>query len=273
MSEEDLYQFQKEITAFQSEIDYYIEDILSEIDRKEKREYIRSLAFSSSDIFPKRNYKPMLTFPFITKQLYLSHSNGELLSELMSFTLTFIEYYDIVDDLIDGDVIDSYKKNVLIGKELLQSLLVQQLTRLEDSVIDYYCRNIMPMWGGDMEELRSKPSRKRYLEIVGKQANIFSTIAGIVSIISESGEFGLEKAEKFGDVYFKFDQFILDGEQYKAGDPDPWNAWNLLPEEEVRELISGWQETLEILVTDLPEKRAQLLRPLIAIDIESWNPS
>jgi hypothetical protein len=81
----------------------------------------------------------------------------------------------------------------------------------------------------------------------------------------------VEAAAAFGRSYFRAEQLLLDGEQYADGDPDPWNAWDLMAHEDVLGRLRSTADELDRFLKESinPDQR-RALQPLVAVDLNTW---
>jgi hypothetical protein len=181
------------------------------------------------------------------------------------------EYYDIVDDIFDGDVAEGSEAEVFATKEFLRPVITRLITRLPDNIVEYWSRMAFRTVESFTDELLQEPNAEMYLQIVNKQSELYAVNTGLAAVISDQDDQTIQEAERIGELFFKFDQFLLDGYQADADDPDPWNAWYLMSEESALEQLRTWQRQLEKYLDTLPDAHSDLVRPLIAVDIEAWH--
>lgn len=259
------------IESFSEELDDHVETVLGEVDREFIRSQLESLVFSPNGALPKRGTRPACRLSFVARELYLSYDpEGTQLEEFVQFALVYLEYYDIVDDIFDGDVAEGTEAEVFATLEALQPLLVRHVHRLGGEAVSYWTDHAIRMVQCFLDELRQQPSASAYLDILEDQAEHIGLLTGIAAIVAGEDPATVESAETFGKHYFKFEQFLLDCRQHATDDPDPWNACRLTSEREVFELLSVWQSEMNAFLDDLPPERAENLRPLVGLDLETW---
>lgn len=116
-----------------------------------------------------------------------------------------------------------------------------------------------------------EPSAPVYEEVLERQADLFGGITGLCAVASPDDAAPVQAAERVGQAFFAFEQLLLDGEQYSPGQDRSWNAWRLLSEDDVYELIGHWHDEFRSAIEEFPEEQRTRLRPLTAIDFEVWE--
>ncbi|MFC3957917.1 hypothetical protein [Halovivax cerinus] len=251
-----------------------VSDVLSEIDQPELRRQIRHVAFQSTEALPKRSSRPTVVIHHLVEQLFLSYDpDGDSLDQVLRAAVIAMEYYDIVDDVIDGDVRAGHELDVLVTNELLFPLFVRHIGRLGQPATDYWSERAVRTVGSLVVEYSSEPSAETYRTLVDRQSYLFGSMTGLGAVAAGAGQADVERAEQIGRTYFTYDQFRLDLRQYEGGDDDPWNLWRLCGDDEATGMIVAQRAEFERLIEPLPDDRRRLLRPLVATDIESYRAS
>lgn len=270
LSEERVRAVERDLRELRTRLGYHVEAILEDVESDVLRNQLRQVAFSSNEMLPKRHRRPTVEIHHLVEQLHLAYGSDDATGDkLIRFTLAVQEYYDISDDLIDGDVAEGSETEVLVTNELLLPLVIRYLGRLGDDAVAYWPRHAFRMASSFADELLSDPSPEAYLDLVDKQSELFSAVTGLVAIATDCSDARVERAEAIGAAYFKHEQFLLDLEQYDADDADPWNAWHLFPADEATEHVRNWQDEVLELTDDLPDEHAERVRPLVAVDVDA----
>lgn len=253
----------------------HVSAVLAEVEDETLRTQIRFVAFEPNDALPKRRHHPPTgKIQYLVEQLYLScDPEGDRVDDLLRATTVAHEYYDIVDDVIDGDVADGSELEVFVTNELLGPLLVRLLGRLGPEAVDYWSARTLRAVGSFVAELSGEPSADAYRDLVERQSNLFGSVAGLSAVVAGADEASVERAATAGRAYFQYEQFLRDLYQYERDDPDPWNAWRLLSESEALAYVSERRMTFERSIADLPAERERLLRPLVATDLDAFRES
>lgn len=256
---------------FETLVNEYVEDLLAEIERDLVREQIQLLVFTPNDVLPKRETRPHLKGTFFTDQLYRAHAETtEDAEDLLKFALVHQEHWDVADDVFDGDVTSGAGPEVYLTSQALQPLLVRLLGRLGDDAVSYWTGRTTRMISGWFEELRKEPSRDAYATILDRHAEYYGALTGLAALIAGGDKSTVADAEQVGRTYFKFEQVLLDVDQHREGDADPWNAWQVMSEEEVLRFVHEWRGDITAYLAGLPDVQGARLRPLVNFDVKTW---
>lgn len=270
VSDRKMAMTERELDEFSDRIQQNVERILEESETDRIRNYLKNYAFTPNDALPKRSVRPTIRIPYLSEQIYLSHNPSEAdVDTLVQFVIVKNEYYDITDDIFDGDVSAGSEPVVYVTNELLTPVLTRLAHRLGDDAVSYWTANTSRMVCCFLDELQYEPSKDTYLDILEKQSHLYGICTGLAS--ASAGGDAVEDAEQFGKLFYKFEQFCLDAVQRDGSDPDPWNAWRLMDDEEVLNYLNSWQTGLNKYLDKLPKDRANKMRALIALDLESWH--
>ncbi|RQG94947.1 hypothetical protein [Natrarchaeobius oligotrophus] len=120
------------------------------------------------------------------------------------------------------------------------------------------------------QELQYEPSADIYLDILDHQSELFGVITGLAAVLAGEDSTRVKKAEQLGKHYYKYEQMLLDKEQYETAEHEPWNAWHLMSTETVIKYLRAYQSNIRTLCDELPTKQARLVCSLVALDIEAW---
>ncbi|WP_459193957.1 hypothetical protein [Halosimplex sp. J119] len=246
-----------------------IREILEGIESELVREQIRTVAFNTSSALPKRQQRPTVKIEFVTEQLASAlGATREEIDRLHKFTLVKQEYYDIADDLLDGDVEGRREPEVYLTNECLLIVLIERLSALGEQAAEYWSRNAETLIEAPFTELLADPEFEPYLDILDKQARLYGLVTGLSAIVA--GEPDRKGAfEDLGRTYYRYEQLLLDLHQYERTDSEVWNAWTLTDEERVLSLIKDYEWELRDGLRTLPDDRYELLLPLVAADVEA----
>lgn len=249
-----------------------VTELLEVIDEPEIRRQVRYVAFEASDALPKRRTRPTVIVHHVVEQFYRGYaSDTDRLGDLLSTSVAAMEYYDIVDDVIDGDVAAGHEVEVVVTNELLMPLFVRALGRLGQEAVEYWTDQSLRTVGSFVMELSSEPSAENYRELLDRQAHLFGSVTGLAAVAAGAVEEDVERAAAAGRAYFRYDQILLDFRQFVQDDDDPWNAWTLLDEESTRSYLDRQRSTFERHVETLPEEHRRLLTPLVAVDVDEFR--
>lgn len=245
-----------------------LEDLLAEIERPTLRARVRRLAFEPNEALPKRSRRPNVTVAFLADGVYRSYADTDEGSKaLLQFAAVVHEYYDLFDDLFDGDVDAGYEAEVLGTMQVMMPLVVRLLDRLGGDAAAYWSERAIALMGGPFGELTADPSPSAYLEVVDHQSELFGFVTGVAAIAAGTDDEAVDRAAALGRACFAFEQFALDLEQYH-GDDDRWNAWALLPETAAASELRSRRDAIESLAGQLPGDAGRTIADCFAVDLE-----
>ncbi|WP_155120738.1 hypothetical protein [Haloarcula sp. K1] len=270
LSDAELDYFSEMYNSFDHKIRQFADEITEELPSETASSQVAAIAFSPNDALPKREARPTRRIAYLAEQLYLAQEdNDDHLAPLLKFTILMQEYYDITDDIIDGDVAAGSEANVFLTLQYLMPALTKYLTRIGVNTTAYWSEQAIQMVDCFRDELVSEPSPEVYLDLLEKQALLYSTVTGLCGLISGGDAALVNRYETIGNLYFKHEQLLLDGYQF-GEESYPWNAWELLPEEEAMTLFKELRTELNTALDILPASRRKRVRPLISIDVSTW---
>lgn len=245
-----------------------IEGLLDEIEIEPLRRQLHAVVFMENEVLPRRRHRPKLETAHLVDQLYKVYANDyEPPEALIQFSIVAAEYYDILDDLVDGDVDAGRESEILLTSQLLMPLIVRLLKRLDADATAFWTTRAIELIEAPLTELVEEPSAEVYLDIVDRQATLYGFLTGVSAITGGASRTGIDRAESIGRTYYKFEQLLIDRSQADG----KWNAWELMYDADVLDKLFELQTDLERLVGDLPQRRAEQIYALAAIDLNEWN--
>lgn len=229
---------------------------------------VYDLSFAQNDVLPRRGRRPDLHSAVLAD----AAADAVGLEEdvhLLAFTVAIQEYYDLLDDVVDGDVPDGREGAVQIVAQTLLPLAVGRLARLGDDAVAYWSRAATELIAAPHAESRQTPSADAYLELLDRQSVLFGFVPGVAAVAAGRDDGDVERAEALGRAVYRFDQLLRDYEQHASGDDDPWNAAALLGAEEVfAELESARADVVDY-TSGYEDPARRRLRALVAVDLAS----
>lgn len=248
----------------------HVETLLTELDSEAAGGLVYELAFKPGEALPKRSERPKLDSALLAEQVYLQHDpGGARLEQLLEWTVATQEYFDMLDDLVDGDVREGRRGEVVLATQLLLPLVVRRLERLDATA--YWCSETTRLLEAPLEELRSEPSAAAYRDALEAQAALYGVTAGIAALAGGADEAGLERAAAVGEAIYQHTQVVLDYEQFLAGHAERWNAGTLFDDEAaVLAFLRDRRAEVSRLVESYDDARAVRLRGLVALDVDAW---
>jgi hypothetical protein len=241
----------------------HVETILkTELDSETARKYVYGLAFKENDVLPKRDRRPKPGTAFQADQIHRIHGGDEeTRATLVQFALVVAEYYDVVDDVVDGDVKPGHEREALLVAQLLMPVLARLLHRLGDDAVEYWTREATALVEAPLihESADGEPTGEAYLDLLERQASLRSSITGLAAVVAGADGDAVERAENVGTAVHKLMQFATDLAQYES-DNDPWNAVALFEETAYFEQLRSLRDELDEALSAYPDEYACRMR-------------
>lgn len=271
VSQVDERRFWEEFGLLEKQLHKYEKRLVQNIDDPATQHQIQFIAFTPTELLPKRDQRPTIEINYLIKHIYLSYgSNKKELETALAASIGAMEYYDIVDDLVDGDVKDGHEVEVIVTNELLMPLFVRLLGEVGDQAVIHWADHAGQTVESWVAEMSSEPSLSSYRELIEQQSHLYGSVAGLAAIAAGADDTVVERATAIGQTYFQYEQLLLDLLQWKKSDSDPWNAWALADSCEARKWVDNKRSTFESLIEPFPADRRQLLSPLVATDVSTF---
>ncbi|MFC4408161.1 hypothetical protein [Haloarchaeobius iranensis] len=263
---------EQELAAYREELRFRsldaVEALLADVESDAAREQVYELAFDPSRALPKRSQRPKLETLALAEQLYLAHDpDGTDLATVCEFTVAVTEYYDIADDLVDGDVAPEDEDCVFLVLQVLLSLFVERLGRLGGDVVAYWSRRARRLTGAPFGERRQEPSLAAYLDILDLQAGLFGFVTGVSALAAGAADDAVARAERVGRRYYRCEQFVVDCRQHGREAGEPWNLYRFVDADEAASLLAAERSALAAHLEGLPAERRERIRSLFAVDV------
>ncbi|MDS0260074.1 hypothetical protein NDI56_11785 [Haloarcula sp. S1CR25-12] len=228
----------------------------------ETRQYVYRLAFKGNDVLPKRDRRPKPTTAFQADQIHRIHGGDEETRQtLLQFAIIVAEYYDIVDDVIDGDVKPGHEREAIVALQFLMPVLVRLLHRLGDDAVEYWTWEATELVECCVHEPTAdeKQTEAGYLDLLEEQALLRSSITGLAAIVAGADDEEIARAEEVGRTVHKLMQFTTDLNQY-GSDDDPSNAVALFDKEAFSGQYQQFKDELDETLAAYPEDYASQMR-------------
>lgn len=101
----DREQFETHFRDLRDRVLEEVEALLVDLDDDHLAQNVYETAFTDGEVLPKRTQRPSLEPVLLAEQVFRHHGgDAEALGPLIRSTVVIQEYYDMVDDLVDGDV-------------------------------------------------------------------------------------------------------------------------------------------------------------------------
>jgi len=265
--------FEEEVTAFEGRAEEAIDELLATVDPDPARRQLDRIVFSANSVLPKRERRPgrvSLLSAYLVEQVHAEYGDDpERRRLLVQFALTVAEYADIVDDLVDGDVDPDRETEVLLTLQVLWPLLTRLLARLGERETLYWTDQATLLVGAPVTERTSEPTAESYRALVAEQSTLFGFVTGLAAVAAGADDESIARAERLGELFFEYTQFLLDCEQYDGA--ERWNALAVSSPAAVAEQLREWRTAFETELSHLSEERARRVRPLVAVDLAAWE--
>lgn len=232
---------------------------------------VYDLAFSPSDALPRRERRPDLHSAVLADAAADAHGLAERERQLLlEFTLAIQEYYDLLDDVVDGDVAEGHAGEVQVVAQALLPMATARLGELGSEAVAYWSARALELVSAPHVEARSEPGVEAYRDLLDRQSVLFGFVPGVTAVAAGSDEAGVERAEALGRAVYLHGQLARDVEQHRAGDDDPWNAAALEGERAVLDRLTELRREVSELADDYPEPASTRLSALVALDVDGW---
>jgi hypothetical protein len=248
--------------------------ILAHIGARELRELSYRLAFKPNAILPKRLNRPQLTLAHVTEQLYDVYApNDAHRGALLQLSILVLEYYDMLDDLVDGDVAAGHELEVVLVSQLLMPLIMRSLGELGPAAINHWTMRCLDMVESLYLEKRRPKSWDAYLRSLEKQAHGFGFVTALPAIVNDRPNSEILRAERIGQLAYLYSQLYLDLQQRDRDDESNWNAAHFRTQEEIVTLMAEHQRGIFELTEPFPAMARMLIRGTFALDLRDFSES
>jgi hypothetical protein len=272
LSEEKQRRFDRHVSQLFDHLLDQVKYLLEDIDSLELREQTYRLAFKPNDILPKRLTRPQILIAHLSDQVYLALADDDSHRDtILQFAILVQEYYDMLDDLVDGDVAPGHEADVVGVSQLLMPIVVRRLNRIGPRAIDYWTSRAMEMIESLYLETSKEKSLEHYLEALDKQSFFFGYATGVAAIAAGADDDALQRAEEIGRYGYRYGQFALDLFQEGEELGDNWNATHFLSREEILEYMAEWRDELDARLEPYPDEHAELVRAMFSTDLTRWR--
>jgi hypothetical protein len=248
-----------------------VDELLSTVPFDPLATQVEALAFSPSDALPKRRQRLKPDLAHIVEQLALGHDiDNQQRRLLLQFTILMAEYYDIFDDVADGDVTDGRMAEVVSTWQIMFPLAVKLLNDLGPAAVEFWVPRAMGLMEAPLAECQLSEDAAVYDDIVTRQSDMFGFVTGLPAVVADADTDAVERDERIGQLYYQYEQLLLDCEQQ---DGESWSVDQFESETAVVGRLEEIEREADDLLASLPEERASLLEPLFAVDLEVWRRS
>lgn len=263
--------FLKQQGNFEERLTRCVSDLLSEIPIELLSEQVDQIAFTGNSALYKRPIRMKSDLGLLVDQLAQAFEiDGNDRETLLKLTLSTHEYYDILDDLIDGDVSAEARQEVLATWQVLAPLNALLVHRLETEAVAFWSDRTMGLMECFLSEGAAPCTAENYKQIVERQSDLFGCVTGLPPVVGGLPDRKVHLCEQIGQDLFKIQQFLADAEQHREEDGEQWNAWELYSQTEFQNEILTWKSEAMERVDELPSRQAEMIEVLFAINVEEW---
>lgn len=251
-----------------------VEALLREIPSDALRDMLYGVAFQANDALPKRATRPKVENALLVASVYRAHAHdGEALDTLLEFTVAVTEYYDIADDLFDGDVVAERTGETFLAMHLLVPLFVRRLGWLGADAACYWADHATTLIEAPYVEHRSDPTFDAYVRSLERQGELFGFATGLAATVAGVDRDCVERARRLGNAYYAYEQLLVDRRQFEQDDGDSWNAWHLASESTVCDALLRHRREATDCLEQYPREQRQAVSSLFAHDLDEIRDS
>lgn len=258
----------------QSRLLAHIDGLLDEVHPEVMRQPIYETAFKASETLDKRHRRPKTEVACLVEQIYTEYSQSNTPPDaLLTISVIQPEYYDIFDDSIDGDVPSDKIEEVVLITQTLMPIMTQAVNELGDDSFSHWSSRISELTAAPYYEATLDSSFESYSIILNKQSKLFGSLTGISALAAGCSEQEVSDAEKIGELFYKFEQLVLDCEQYTPDTDERWNIRTYRSLDGVQPILTDWSEQLYDVTSSYSHTNKEIIRSLLALDFEKWSES
>lgn len=249
-----------------------VEALVLDLPSDDAGRLVYELAFKPSEALSKREERPKLDTALLAEQVYLEHDpDGADLAAVLEFTAAVQEYFDVLDDVVDGDVTAGREPRAILATQLLLPLVLARVDRFGATA--RFADRVAELVDAPIRERGDDPTPDAYRDLLDRQATLYGLNAEISAVAAGASDREADRAGRLGRAIYRHRQAVLDYEQYVHETEAGWNAGALFGETELREYLGEQRQRVERLVADFEPDRARLIAGLVALDVEAWRDS
>lgn len=272
LSAEALEQHKKAVDEFNTGALDQIKNILSRIPDESLQRRVYEIALSGQTTLSDQRRRPHLTAAYYSDVLYRKLATEPTdREELVQFAITVQEYYDILDDAIDGDIDRALTTQALATAQALLPVLVQLLGELEGPTTIYWSKRAVRLTEVPMLEAELAVSKANYMRILRRQSNLWGFVTGLAAMVAGADEQVVARSEALGRALYKVDATWTDCGQYEREEDLKWNMYTVFGVEEVQRMLDIWCDIAWSHIEQLPTDDERLLKTPLVQNIENWN--
>lgn len=245
------------------------ERLLEEVDPPAVERLTERLAFAPSEALPKRERRPKTEPSFLAAQVYRGHSPaGDDGATLVEFATCVTEWFDILDDVVDGDVRAGAEPEALVVAQVLSALATRRIHALGDEAVAFWTERSLDLYAAQLERRGREPEGEAYAAILRREGTLFGFLTGVAALVAGADEEAVERAATMGRAFYAFEHLVVDAENHRI-DGDAWNGWRLMSPSAFRTRVEAFREEAATAAEPLADERARAVRDLTAVDVEA----
>lgn len=247
-----------------------VERVLADVPHDGQRDLLYASAFEGSTLLTKRRSRPKLELAYILDQLCLaSDLDAETTDLILELGVCVSEYFDVLDDVVDGDVDAGREGEAIALVQLLVPSYVERLAALGSDAASYWSDVTRSFLRAPYLEHDAEPSLPAYRRIVESQSGLFGCVTALPAVVAGADPDAVERSQAIGERFYVYEQFLLDGEQH-ANESSPWNLWAYATDAEALAVLEDARTAYEDALEGLPAERQRALEVLVAHDLDNW---
>ena len=269
LSAERYRELEADLAAHHERVLAAAERLLNEVDPPAVRRLTEQLAFTPSDALPKRERRPKTEPSFLASHVYRGHtSTSDGGAAVIEFSTCVAEWFDILDDLADGDVRSGAEPEALVVAQVLSALATKRLHAFGDEAVEFWTERSLTLYATQLERREHDPDGETYVAILREEGTLFGFLTGTAALAAGADDDVVERAAAAGRAFYAFEHLLVDAENHHV-ETDAWNGWRLMSTAAFRTRVEEFREAVETAVDPLPDKHARAIRDLTAVDTEA----
>lgn len=246
--------------------------ILGEIEAERLQQRTYELAFKPSRVLPKRHWRPSLTAALLAERVHLAHApDGPHQRTVLRLAAALHEYYDLLDDLVDGDVEAGHEGEVVLTTQLLAPIAMRLLAGIGAGAVDYWADRALRLAGSLHVEQQGVRTFDDYLACIDRQAWLYGMMGGLGAVAADAGDEAVERGEAIGRGVFRFAQLARDLDQRPYEPDGESNAARLASDEAIFDEMARTRRAIDERLSAYPEASRRPIRDHLAVDLEAWR--
>jgi len=245
------------------------ERLLAEVNPPAVERLTERLAFAPSDALPKRTRRPKTEPSFLAAQTYRGHApEGDEAASVVEFATCVTEWFDVLDDIVDGDVQSGAEPEALVVAQVLSTLATRRVHAFGDEAVTFWTERTFRLYAAQLRRRESEPDAETYTVILREEGTLFGFLTGVAALVAGADEETVERAARAGRAFYAFEHLLIDAENHRV-ETDAWNAWRLMSAATFRTWVDEFRAEVEAAVDPLPDERARSVRDLTAVDVDA----